>query len=199
MGGARKGTMQLPCLALAPLNSLVRLIVSPTRAPAIVHSQLSFSFLFSQPHPHGPPPCRRFSLSALLVWLVWLTLFNSLVVGVPYSLIFWHFWLFINFRLVVIFLLVVWGSEGFLPTPPSWLELSSVTFDALFIPTWWTKILVNCCSTLMACNVLYLKFSVVFSFIHLHVVTTMLIGPSEVQHRSRHCKITWHHSKLKES
>ena len=28
--------------------------------------------------------------------------FNSLVVGVPCSLIFWHFWLFIDFRLVVI-------------------------------------------------------------------------------------------------
>ena len=33
--------------------------------------------------------------------------FNSLVVGVPCSLIFWHFWLFIDFRLVVILLLVV--------------------------------------------------------------------------------------------
>ena len=48
--------------------------------------------------------------------------FNSLVVGVPCSLIFWHFWLFIDFRLVVILLLVVRGSEGFLPIPPSWLE-----------------------------------------------------------------------------
>ena len=52
--------------------------------------------------------------------------FNSLVVGVPCSLIFWHFWLFIDFRLVVILLLVVQGREGFLPTPPSWLELWNV-------------------------------------------------------------------------
>ena len=47
--------------------------------------------------------------------------FNSLVVRVPCSLIFWHFWLFIDFRLVVILLLlVVRGSTGFLPTLPSW-------------------------------------------------------------------------------
>ena len=37
-------------------------------------SALSLSFLFSEPHPRGPPPCLRFSLSAALpVWLFWLT------------------------------------------------------------------------------------------------------------------------------
>ena len=46
--------------------------------------------------------------------------FNSLVVRVPGSLIFWHFWLFIDFRLVVILLSVVQGREGFLPMPLSW-------------------------------------------------------------------------------
>ena len=50
--------------------------------------------------------------------------FNSFVVGVPCSLIFWHFWLFIDFQLVVILLLVVRGSKGSLPTSPFWLELS---------------------------------------------------------------------------
>ena len=49
--------------------------------------------------------------------------FNSSVVGVPCSLIFWQFWLFFLFKLVVIHLLVVWGSKAFVPTPPSWLEL----------------------------------------------------------------------------
>ena len=49
--------------------------------------------------------------------------FNSLIVGVPCSLIFWHFWLFLDFKLVIILLLVVRGSEGFLPMPPSWPEL----------------------------------------------------------------------------
>ena len=37
--------------------------------------------------------------------------FNSLVVRLPCSSIFWQFWLFIVFKLVVIFLLVVQGSK----------------------------------------------------------------------------------------
>ena len=49
--------------------------------------------------------------------------FNSLVVRAPCSLIFWHFWLFIDFGLVVILLLVVQGSSGFLPTPLSWPDV----------------------------------------------------------------------------
>ena len=53
--------------------------------------------------------------------------FNSVVVKVPCSLIFWQFWLFIDFRLVVILLLVVGGREGFLPMPPSWPELPGPT------------------------------------------------------------------------
>ena len=53
--------------------------------------------------------------------------FNSVVVGVPCSFIFWHFWLFIDFRLVVILLLVVRGSEGFLPMPPSWPNSSEIS------------------------------------------------------------------------
>ena len=99
---------------------------------------VSLSFPLSQPYQHSsppccsqlrlhsPPPCLRFSLStALPVWLFCLTvfLFNSVFVGVPCSLIFWHFWLFIDFILVVILFLVVQGSEGFPPVPPSWLEL----------------------------------------------------------------------------
>ena len=79
---------------------------------------------FRQPHWHSPLPCLRFSPLARVTGLVGLVdcFFNSLVVRVPWSLIFWHFWLFIDFRLVVILLLVVWGSEGFLPMPPSWPE-----------------------------------------------------------------------------
>ena len=52
--------------------------------------------------------------------------FNFLVVGVPCSLIFWCFSLFIDFRLVVILLLAAHVSEGFLPMPPSWLELACI-------------------------------------------------------------------------
>ena len=36
-----------------------------------------------------------------------------MVVGVPCNLIFWHFWLFIDFRLVVTLLLVVKEVKGF--------------------------------------------------------------------------------------
>ena len=98
-------------------------------------SALSLSFpLKSAPpapphHSQGLSPHCSFSESAcafrLLTDLVVLVdfFFNSLVVRVPYSLIFWRFWLFIDFRLVVILLLVVRGSEGFLPVPPSWPEL----------------------------------------------------------------------------
>ena len=48
--------------------------------------------------------------------------FNSLVVGLLYNLIFWHCWLIFVFKLVVILLLVVGGSEAYLSTPPSWPE-----------------------------------------------------------------------------
>ena len=51
--------------------------------------------------------------------------FNSLVVGLPCSSIFWHFWLFFVFRLVVIVLLVVQGGEAYLLKPLSWLEARS--------------------------------------------------------------------------
>ena len=45
--------------------------------------------------------------------------FKSLVVGLPYSSIFWQFWVFFVLRLVVILLMVVQGGEVCLPTPPS--------------------------------------------------------------------------------
>ena len=55
--------------------------------------------------------------------------FNSLVVRVPCSLIFWHFWLFIVFRFVVLLLLIVQESKAFLPTPPSQPELQYLSFN----------------------------------------------------------------------
>ena len=48
--------------------------------------------------------------------------FNSLVVGLPYGLIFWLFWLFFVFKFVVVVLLVVQGGTVYLRMPPSWLE-----------------------------------------------------------------------------
>ena len=52
--------------------------------------------------------------------------FNFLVVGLPYSSIFWKFWLFFVFKFVVVLLLVVQGGTVCLPTPPSWPELKSL-------------------------------------------------------------------------
>ena len=51
--------------------------------------------------------------------------FKSLVVGLPYSLIFWQFWFYV-FRLIVILLMVVQGGKACLPTPPSWLEVCGI-------------------------------------------------------------------------
>ena len=48
--------------------------------------------------------------------------FNSLVVRFLYSSIFWQFWLVFVFKLVVVLLLVVWGSKVYLPMSPSWPE-----------------------------------------------------------------------------
>ena len=60
--------------------------------------------------------------------------FNFLVVGLPYSSIFWQFWLFFIFKLVAILLLVVWGSKAYLPAPPSWPEVASGIFVLPFHP-----------------------------------------------------------------
>ena len=141
--------MPLPCSALASLSnelSHVRLGVSPAVAtPAIVYSLLwVFRFLFHQSclahavyHLAMSPlsqPYLPFVVCHLALCILSLSFppssfgecffFNSLVVSVPCSLIFRQFW-FIVFRLVVILLLLVWGSEAFLSTPPSWLELIS--------------------------------------------------------------------------
>ncbi|KAF6119881.1 hypothetical protein HJG60_010264 [Phyllostomus discolor] len=50
---------------------------------------------------------------------------NSLVFGLLYNLIFWQFWFpeFFVFKLVVFLLLIMRGSEAYLPLPPSWLEV----------------------------------------------------------------------------
>ena len=89
-----------PCLGLSQpaLSSLCSMVGCLTAVP------------FSQPYLQGPPPhCGSLLPPARLTPRVDLIdcLFNSLVVAVPCSLVFWHFWLFIDFRLVVILLLVV--------------------------------------------------------------------------------------------
>ena len=49
--------------------------------------------------------------------------FNFLVVGLPYSSIFWQFWLFFAFKFVVVLLSVVGGGKVYLPMPPPWTEV----------------------------------------------------------------------------
>ena len=49
--------------------------------------------------------------------------FNSLVVRPSYSSIFWQFWLLFVFKLIAVLLLLLRGSEAYLPMPPSWLEV----------------------------------------------------------------------------
>ena len=57
---------------------------------------------------------------------------NSLVVRLPYILIFCQFWFFV-FKFVVVLLLVVQGGTMCLPTPLSWLEVpKSYLFLYLF-------------------------------------------------------------------
>ena len=51
----------------------------------------------------------------------WMFLFKSLVVRLPYSLIFWQFWLFFVFKFVVFFFLV-WGGKVCPPTPPPFIN-----------------------------------------------------------------------------
>ena len=75
------------------------------------------------------PPCHtssppRLPVSAPPTSLNGCLFFKSLVVGLPYSLIFWQFWLCFVFKYVVVLLLIVWGGKVYLPTPPSWLEVS---------------------------------------------------------------------------
>ena len=65
-------------------------------------------------HPSCPPP------PLLPVWMK--CFFNSLVVGLPWSLNFWQFWLLFVFKFAGV-LLFVRESAAFLLRPPSWLEL----------------------------------------------------------------------------
>ena len=141
------------------MNSHLRLGVSPTAAPPLQSSQLCISVShsvtpactvchleaaspahmvhslapgsLSQPRPHGLLPCLRSSRPTCLTSLAGLvdSFFNSLVVRVPCSLIFWHFRLFIDFRFVVILLFIVQGSKGFLPTPACWPQLIRLFFS----------------------------------------------------------------------
>ena len=88
-------------------------------------------FLSVYLHTNGGPPATTL-LCILSAWLpisapptsVNECFFNSLVVGLPYSSIFWQFWLVFVFKFVVVLLLVVQGGKIYLPMPPSSLEVA---------------------------------------------------------------------------
>ena len=98
---------------------------------AILLPSCSSQFICTQlwDHPvHQPPPCHVSSSPKLPnptppTNLNECFFFNSLVFGLPYSFIFWQFWLFFVFKFVVVLLLVVPGAKAYLPMPPSWLEV----------------------------------------------------------------------------
>ena len=128
-GGVREGTMPLAFSALAPLFNKISCktrsfscLCNPYSILQLEVLSLSFPIQPVLPCLHNLPPCLEGPLCPS--YGLDKCFFNSLVVGLPCSLAFWHFWLFIVFKLVVILLLVVQGSKALLPMPPSWLELS---------------------------------------------------------------------------
>ena len=82
-------------------------------------------------HPPGPPATALppvLSTPSSTPGLVEGFFFSSLIVGLPYHSIFWQFWLFFVFKFVVVLLLAVGGGKVYLPTPPSWPEVSKTLF-----------------------------------------------------------------------
>ena len=138
---------------VSPTNSPVRLGVSPAGAstPTGVFSQrfealfpcagalgcgsvslpsCSSRFLHMNVGPPGPPAAAlpralssQLPISAPPTGLGECFFFISLVVGLPYSSVFWQFWLFFVFKFVVLLFSVVQGGKVCLPTPPSQPEV----------------------------------------------------------------------------
>ena len=104
--------------------------VSPVVLLAYLHLNVGYSGLLAtalptpdcQLRPCCVPSSPQLPVSAPPTSLDECFFFNSLVVGLPHSLVFWKFWLFFVFKLIVT-LWVVRGSKAYLPTPPSWPEL----------------------------------------------------------------------------
>ena len=111
--------VRLSLSALAPW--VEQSVSSPVVLPSLPAWECGIScsaccLVTSPVHPGFP------SLPLLPVWMnVSLTPYSE-VLRLPYSLIFWQFWLFSSFKSFVILLLVVQGSKACLPMPSSWLE-----------------------------------------------------------------------------
>ena len=113
------------------LESWVAWFVSlPSCSSLFIRTQM-WDHLLCQPLPcpESSPP--QLPVSAPPTGLGECFFFNSLVVGLPYSSIFWQFWLFFVFKFVVVLLFVVRGGTVCLFTPPSWPEVSGVVLKRL--------------------------------------------------------------------
>ena len=103
-------------------SGFLGLSCSPVVPPSLSACKCGTSSLPASASTTGPatshlsPGCP--SPPLLPVWMN-VSSFNSLVVGLSYSSIFWQFWLFFVFKFVV-FLLVVRGGKVYLPMPPYW-------------------------------------------------------------------------------
>ena len=73
-----------------------------------------------RPAAHSGPPTSGWMFLQFLGWWTYM------------QMLFWQFWLFFVFKLVVFLLLVVRGSEAFLPIPPFWSLPLNVGFSKWF-------------------------------------------------------------------
>ena len=112
----------------------------PSCSSCFIHTQTPDHPLYQDTTSHTlflqPLPCCLFSpahlpISTSPTILDECFFFNSLVVRLSCSLIFWHFWLFYVFKFVVLF--VVWGSKVYVPMPPSWLEVKIFSLVLVFL------------------------------------------------------------------
>ena len=94
------------------------------RCMVCLTTQLFFGFIHMEMWDHlVHRHCHAEALSAPPASVEERFLFNSLVVRLPYSLIFWQFWVFFVFKFVVVLLLVVQEGKVYLRPPPCWLEV----------------------------------------------------------------------------
>ena len=102
-------------------QSEVLMLYSPCWNPGLYDLSCSQLFLLVYPHANvglpALPATALLPISAPPTSLDECFFFNSLVVRLPYSLIFWQFWLFFIFKFVVVLLLVVQGGKVYLPMP----------------------------------------------------------------------------------
>ena len=91
-----------------------------------IHHKWMWDWLFHWRHSCLSMPYHLSALSpdfALPVCLNECSFFKSLVFGFPYSLVFWHIWMFFVLWSSCNFSVVVWRGEACLPMLPSWPEI----------------------------------------------------------------------------